>query len=249
MELTIDISNVKFAIGMPGYGLIPAETTVSLINSIRELDRYGVDVSLCFEFRNSLVDSARNNVTHMFLNDTTADKLIFIDSDMCWKEEQLIRLCCLSTMYKVVGGMYSTKNEKDQKFLGVHYRDKEGNLEFDKYGMVRMMGCGLGFMAIDRSVFEDMMETTAKYEDGKKDKQIYRFFQTDVQDGKLIGEDIYFLKRWCTDFNGSVWIDPDMNLGHVGYKVYRGNLRSALAAFQQNPTAGLKVPVDNTEKE
>jgi len=248
-EVEIDISEVKFAIGMPGYGMIPAETMYSLINSIRALDRHQIQLSLCFEFRNSLVDSARNNVAKMFVEQSEADKLIFIDSDMQWNEEQLIRLCCLSTLYPVIGAMYSTKVEGDQKFLGIHYKDKQGNLEFDKNGMVRMIGCGLGFMIIDRSVFEKMAPTTTVYQDGKNG-DVTRFFQTDVQGGKLIGEDIFFLKRWCEEFNGEVWIDPHTDLGHVGTKVFKGSLRDALKMYQLNPNAGLVIPAThNTEKE
>lgn len=247
-EEQIDISNVKFAIGMPGYGMIPAETMFSLINSIRELDRHQIQLSLCFEFRNSLVDSARNNVVNMFLK-SEADKLIFIDSDMSWKEEDLIRLCCLSTLYPVVGAMYSTKVEGNQKFLGTHYKDEKGNLVFDKNGMLRMIGYGLGFMVIDRSVFETMKPKTQIYQDGPNG-DIIRFFQTDVQDGKLIGEDIYFLKRWCQEFGGEVWADPYINLGHVGTKVFRGSLPDALKIFQANPKAGLAIPAtNNTGKE
>jgi hypothetical protein len=229
-EEYIDLKQNRFTIGMPAYGHIPVLTATSLINTFRYFDTEGIDLSYCVEINCSIIDFARNNVIHQFLS-LPADKLICIDSDMTWEPEALARLCAWSTKFPLVAAMYSTKMEGDQKFLGDYYIDPTNRgLTTNEYGLVRMVGLGMGFCIIDRSVFETMMPETEYYTD-KRYGKVYRFFQTTTQDGVPIGEDIYFFRRWCNQFNGEVWVDPTITLGHVGSKTYTGDVLKSLSAY------------------
>jgi hypothetical protein len=38
-----------------------------------------------------------------------------------------------------------------------------------------------------------------------------------------MGEDYAFCRRW-TDMGGKVWVNPEIKMGHVGYKTFQGHL-------------------------
>lgn len=239
-EIQIDLRDKNFTIGFPNHSMsIPTYTALSLVDSLRALDRAGVDINYTVELQNSIVDSARNNIVHRFLEVPEQQCLIFIDSDMVWTAEDLTRLCCWSTMYPIVAGMYSSKSDSDPKFLGDYWRDPELNqIMQNEYGLVKMTGIGLGFCAIRREVFETMKQGTKTYKDPTYGGQIYRFFSTTTDDGAFIGEDIYFLRRWTNEFGGELWIDPEIQLGHVGQKVYKGHVKHAMAEYNKKLLEG-----------
>lgn len=214
-------------------------TALSLVNSLRFMDQNGVDVNYIVELQNSIVDSARNNLVHEFLKEPLHQTLIFIDSDMMWNPDDLLRLCCWSTIYPVVAGMYSTKSETEPKFLGDYWKDPELNqVMANEYGLVKMTGIGLGFCAINRSVFETMMPSTKQYKDPRSSTPVYRFFSTTTDDGGFVGEDIYFLRRWTNEFGGELWVDPEIKLGHIGQKVYKGDVIKAITEFNKRLLEG-----------
>lgn len=228
-EKEFDLRGTSFCIGMPMYGTIPAQTVISLVDTVREFNQQGIDLALTYEMNNSIIQNARNNIVHNFLNKSGADKLICIDSDIVWKTEDLIRLCCWSTVFPFVGAMYPTKNET-YKFIG-QYGESKGSLEVktNQYGLLKMRGFGMGFVIIDRSVFEKMKPFAPLY-NHNTEQNVHRFFDIDLQDGHLRGEDIYFMNQWIDKAGGEIWVDPNIELGHVGTKVYSAKLKNALVA-------------------
>ena len=232
-EEQIDLRNTKFTVGIPCYGNLPIFTAISLIDTFRFFDHAGIQLNYAIEIGNSIVDSARNNVVHMFLKESDHQKLIFIDSDIVWNAEDLARLCCWSTKYPIVAAAYPTKVEGNHKFLGDYYRDpdNENQVVQNEYGLVKMTAIGLGFCIIDRSVFEMMSPDTCKYKDSVHGENVTRFFATTTDKDQFVGEDIYFLRRWTKQYGGDLWVDPTINLGHVGTKVYKGNFLDSLIYF------------------
>ena len=177
-EIHIDLKGKNFTIGFPNHSMmIPTYTALSLVDRLRFMDQNGVDINYTVELQNSIVDSARNNIVHRFLEEPLQQTLIFIDSDIVWTPEDLVRLCCWSTLYPIVAGMYSSKSDTDPKFLGDYWKDPELNqIMKNEYGLVKMTGLGLGFCAIRREVFETMKQRTKTYKDPRYGDKIYRFF-------------------------------------------------------------------------
>lgn len=242
-EEYIDLSKTKFTLGLPIHSpQIPVYTAFSLLNTVRAFDAAQVALDYVVELQCSIVDSARNNVVKMFLDNPEHQKLICIDSDIVWEAEDLLRLCCWSTKYPVIAGMYCSKSETDPKFLGDYWKDPEINQVMqNEYGLIKMTGIGLGFCVIDRSVFETMIPETRQYNDSRNGLT-YRFFSTTDDDtGDFVGEDIYFLRRWTKKFGGELWVDPTVNLGHVGTKVYKGDLFKSLVEFNEKLKAVQEV--------
>jgi len=238
-ELQVNLKDKNFTIAFPNHSMqIPMYTALSLVNSLRFMDQNGVDINYIVELQNSIVDSARNNLVHEFLKEPLHQTLIFIDSDMMWSPDDLLRLCAWSTMYPVVAGMYSTKSE-DPKFLGDYWKDPEINQVMgNEHGLIKMTGIGLGFCAIHRSVFETMMPTTKSYKDPRSETPVYRFFSTTADDGGFVGEDIYFFRRWTREFGGELWIDPEIKLGHIGQKIYKGDVTHSITEYNKRLLEG-----------
>lgn len=224
MEQTIevDMSKYKFCVGMPVNRDLPIQTTLSLLYTFRKFDQEKCPLALAIEANNSIVDSARNKVVQTFLK-TDADVLFFIDSDISWRVEDFIKVAALSVHYGIVGAAYSTKNDEDPKMFVNAIKDENDNFVTNEIGLVEMYGCGFGFIAIPRKVFEQLMPITEKYKDGN-DEEIYRFFKIDTQEGYLVGEDIYFLKKWVKELGNKAYLVPDIRLGHIGQKIYAGAL-------------------------
>lgn len=234
-SLQIDLTGVNFTIGFPCSYYVPVQTVFSLIKTFREFQASGISINCVSQIGCSIVDSARNNVVHDFLKEPEAHKLIWIDSDMEWEPQALLRLCCWSSIYPIVGALYSTKVEGNQKFLGDYRRGESGLVEQNEHGLARMNALGMGMCIMDRSVFETMMPTTQTYTDNQGNGPIYSFFEMPVRNGHKIGEDIYFFRRWIEEFNGEVWVDPDIEIGHVGSKTYYGGSpRKAIGIFNDN---------------
>ena len=57
--------------------------------------------------------------------------------------------------------------------------------------------------------------------------QIERFGNHIFEDGYKWGEDYSFCIRW-RKIGGQVWVDPEIEMGHVGYKIFQGNLGNYL---------------------
>lgn len=227
MEQEFDISKIKFCIGMPIMGSVPAYTAISLIETATRFTEQGISLAFTYELNNSIVQHARNRVAQNFLEKSGADKLICIDSDITWNVDDLFRLCCWSSIYPFVGAMYPTKNEA-MKFIGRYGKTEAGNtITSNEHGLVSMSGFGLGFVIIDRSVFEELKPHTEKY-DHNHEKGIYNFFDVVKKDGHILGEDIYFMQRYIEVTGKDIWVDPSIELGHIGSKVYRGALKDAL---------------------
>ena len=231
-DLKIDLQSKNFTVAIPNHSMqIPMYTALSLVNSLRFMDQNGVDINYIVELQNSIVDSARNNLVHEFLKEPLQQTLIFIDSDMMWDPNDLLRLCAWSTLYPIVAGMYSSKSDTP-KFLGDYWKDPEVNQVMgNEYGLIKMTGLGLGFCAIQRSVFEIMKGSTKTYRDARTGESVYRFFSTTDLDGSFVGEDIYFLRRWTKEFNGELWIDPEIKLGHIGQKIYKGDVIKSITDY------------------
>ena len=63
---------------------------------------------------------------------------------------------------------------------------------------------------------------------GMSEAQRSRFYQFFAYDDGETAEDYVFCQRW-RDLGGSVWIEPEIELAHVGLKAWRGCYADTLA--------------------
>jgi hypothetical protein len=81
---------------------------------------------------------------------------------------------------------------------------------------------GLGFTVISREVMDRLADRAPKlvFPDGPEPKP--HIFRSDSFNGAVRGEDMAFFSD-IHDLGYKVWLDPAVELGHVGTYVYRAS--------------------------
>lgn len=214
-EVELSLEGLSVCIAIPCYReSLPITQAMALVETVHMLRMKGVKVAIATETGNALVDLARSRLADKFLNHTDYNKIFWLDDDILFTPDDFERVLAWSTLYPIVAATYPVRQEPAKFFL----RRETEKLDQNEYGLFKIIGCGLGFCCMDRSVFRTMSPDTDTFMvEGEEIKQFFKI----VQENKVYyGEDIYFFKRWHDDFEGFVMLDPSINLKHVGTKAY-----------------------------
>ena len=152
-------------------------------------------VGVINEWSSANVSAARNSLTGKFVDDYTADWLLWIDSDMAWEHDALAKLLAVADPIKapIVGGLCFGASLG--KLFPTIYQlvEHDGDLttirvtEFDDNTVVQCSATGAAFLLIHRSVLVAMRE--------RKFNRAFTWFQESELAGKPAGEDITFCLR------------------------------------------------------
>lgn len=128
-----------------------------------------------------------------------ATHLLFVDADMLFPADLIPRL--LAHKKEIVGVKYK-KREFPIKWL---YKTLEGEEESETE-LFKVAHTGTGVLLIDLSVFEKLQGPWFN-------------FGRDSQGALAMGEDVWFCNT-ARDAGYDVWIDPTINIGHIGEYIY-----------------------------
>jgi hypothetical protein len=93
----------------PCYGGVACiEYVTSLMNTMNVCQALGINLKIEFCRNDSLVSRARNNLVAKALNDPKVTHVMFIDNDIVWQPESIIKL--LVADKALIGGIYPLKN-------------------------------------------------------------------------------------------------------------------------------------------
>lgn len=222
---------MKAVVAIPAYtGQIHLGTMRSLQTDLFALARRGDSATVHDECGNALIADARALIVSQFLAGD-ADQLVFVDSDVLWEAGALVRL--LDHPVDFVAGIYPQR--RDPINYCVSWDPSREELWADENtGLVEVHGVPAGFMKLTRKMLERMSDAyrdlTFYCEQAPDHKAVALFsdywFEENGTRLKL-GEDYAFCRRW-RDLGGSVWIDPEIKMGHVGYKTFEGHLGNYL---------------------
>jgi glycosyltransferase involved in cell wall biosynthesis len=155
--------------------------------------------------------------------DANADVVVFIDHDISWRPDDLVRL--IQTEGDVVAGTYRFKHDEPEEYMGV----LEG-----EYPIVRDDGClkarmiPAGFLKITIGAVERFMRAYPELVYGDEARPSVDLFNHGAIEGIWFGEDYAFSKRW-NERCGDIWLIPDLNLDHHSKdRVWRGNFHEFL---------------------
>lgn len=210
-------------VAVPAYaGTVHILTLRSLLHDCVALAGRGDRFSLIDDCGNGQIMDARAEICIKFLALEDSDALVFVDHDVHWEAGALLRL--VDYPVDVVAGVYPYR--KDPIEFPVRYADTEELWADPETGLLEVAGVPGGFLKISR---ECLAEMVAHYSD-------LEFVTDKVPGGKAVGlfepyrigkkklsEDYSFCQRW-RDMGGKVWIEPLLNMGHVGNKSFKGNL-------------------------
>jgi hypothetical protein len=233
----------RVMLGTPCARAPVLDYTTSFADTCVNLTVAGIAYETHFVIGSSNLPNARNTIAARFLASKCTD-LIFIDDDMGWRPEAVIRL--LASEQNVIAGVGRKKVEKPNSDPEVWcfsaLTDEHKTIPpQDAMGAVQVQAVGTAFMKIEREVFETMI---AAHPEWKRDGQqgmpadvkakYYQFFRFDPDDSTEMGEDFVFCKRW-RDLGGSVWIDPQIALSHVGSKAWSGCIAELMLKAPDSP--------------
>ena len=169
----------------------------------------------------------RNLIAARFLKSECTD-LIWIDDDIWWKSEDIMRL--IASPHDVVGGMYRRKiheYSEENPFAWCGTPLPEGKSETDEHGAKTVEKMGFGFIKTSRECLERLIvekpDMPHLYDKDMK-LDIHRFFHFD---GLGQSEDFAFCKDWRS-IGGKVWCDPAIKMAHVGDFAFQGDVRLLL---------------------
>lgn len=206
--------HVNLIIATPGHSVM-ADYLKSLLATMTELSNRGITTAFVNGYASHVADAREVTLSGTFQNDVTNssplsgdvtyDKILWIDSDIAWKPEDVIKL--YESDKDIISGAYLFANGEVaayEKFLSKGYSFEDIK---DKTNLMEIDGCGFGFVCVKSGVFESLSRpwfqqvmTTVK-----RDEEEYQF--------PVMGEDI----SWCMrvkEKGYEVWLDPTVQVTH-----------------------------------
>jgi predicted O-methyltransferase YrrM len=195
--------------------------TFSIARSREVLHNAGFPTSYLLLTGNCHVDDARNTVVRDFLMSDCED-LIFLDADVSWQPEHLVKLCQYDC--DVVGGVYPYRRDAGRG--GMPVRNIKGVFRPDENGLLEVEGLPTGFLRIRRHVLETMIRYVPRFWKDNSDGVPLLFERRLVGDQRW-GGDISFCARW-RDLGGKVYAAAELILGHCGKHVVKDSLAASM---------------------
>jgi hypothetical protein len=212
-------------IAIPTYDAkLTSKCVESLLQSVVKLVSLGHTVTPYFHIHDPFIDRARNMCVHLFLSTKCTD-MIFIDSDVGFDSKAILKI--IKHDKQIIAGACPFRRD-DLSFQAELYFDPvTNNCKDEETGLVKAKTVGTGFIRIQRSVFERMID---HYKMKPDLLGIYRFFETGVvfpDDERWYGEDVVFGKKWL-NMGEELFMEPDINFIHTGSKDYQANFHEFL---------------------
>lgn len=214
----------KVMVAIPAYtGVVHMGTMRSLMTDLIGLIKRGDQFTLVDDIGNALIADCRGIIATKFYH-SDCDELIFIDSDVAWEEGALLKL--VDYPVDLCAGIYPTRTEPIK--YCVHWLQERKELWADpNTGLLEVEAVPTGFMKISRNCITKMIEAYPQqyYSDATEDNLYWPLFEhyVDQDKGWKYGEDYSFCYKW-RKINGQVWVDPELTMGHIGNKLFEGNL-------------------------
>ena len=207
---------------------------VSLVHTLRLLTAVGIDYHFLELSGDSYVHRARNTMCDAFLSDPEATDLFFVDSDMSWNPEAFVKMCLLPD--DVIGGTYPVKNNWEAwTSIPKLFEEEDGSAGMrgrtldDGTALIEANVLAGGFLRIKRHVLERFREAHPDmwYEEPSSDPdnpkhRFTQYFAAESIDHKFYGEDHAFSRR-IRDMGCKMFIYPNIDIVHWGYKPFEGN--------------------------
>lgn len=230
---------MKLFVATPAYG---GHVHVNYMKSMLSLQKMLADENIAFEFFtisfDSLIPRARNVCAMQFLK-SDATHMIFIDADIIFQPEDIVRM--LRSQKELVCGIYAKKAfnfDKVKEVAATCHDMKELTELCARYnvnlspndttlhdGFLKVNYSPTGFMMIRKDALHGFVDEHPELA-YKNDIRGYGFgepchdiFKCGVINERYLSEDYYFCHLWRAS-KRDVWVDFKTNLGHIGNITY-----------------------------
>lgn len=222
-ERPFSLKGRKLFVAIPAYdGKINIASAFEIPQLAMASIKHGFSIHLSHLSGCSIITKARNSLINQFM-ESDCTEMIFIDSDIHFKHQDILRIMALGADKDIVCGSYPRRAD-DQKFFTDIYYNEHGGIELTETGLLRVERIGTGFMFIRRHVIEKMINDHPewKYWVNVENKHHYALFDFQVKNGAYMGEDYLFCDR-AAEAGFKIYVDPDINLGHYGQTEFTGH--------------------------
>jgi len=244
-------SGIVLFVSTPCYGGICLQAYAeSMLRLQRTCAANGIQMMLDTTENESLVHRARNLAVARFYQKTAATHFLFIDADIHFDPESVIRLLksghdisCAAYPKKTVmwdqAETYVKSGETGRDLarvassLVMNFRYQQTQI---KNGFAEVLDGPTGFLLIKREVFTKMFarypELNCVNDHQNKDLDEYCAVfdcMIDPQTRRYLSEDYAFCRRW-QQMGGQIFADCMTVLGHVGNIRFQGRLEDRLKA-------------------
>jgi len=228
---------VHIIIGIPAYSnAVKLNTFKSLLFDLMKLGTNGWDIEILDTITGAEIDTIRNKMVSYLASHEKANELVMVDDDVCWHSDDLLRLlaAAIDTDRDIIGGIYPKRTEPIEYPFVPEYTD-QGHIRIEQgTGLTPCRHIPSGFMRIPKGTAQHLIAENPSLEYscvfGNLEPGGYRaysLFEKIWEHNEMTGEnqrsseDVSFCKR-VTQAGGKVYAHPDIAMGHVGYKCFRG---------------------------
>jgi hypothetical protein len=206
---------------------------MSILKLLNAAKNSNLNISFYPIFFESLVSRARNAAVAHFLEDKENTHILFIDSDIIFEPEDVFKL--IKANKEVVAGIYPKKYIVWDRLK--QYPESErvdfpigGQIKMTEDNFLEMDYLPTGFLLISRTAINKIIKQypELKYRndiDGymSAGDNFYDLFKVGIRNGIYESEDWGFCSLWKS-VGGKVLIHPEINVKHLGWHEYEGNL-------------------------
>ena len=201
-----------------------------LLDSINIIGR-GDKFCIAEDIGNSDIAGSRGALFAAFVR-SDCNTLVFVDDDVFWNPGALLQL--IDYPVDVVGGIYPKKQEPLAWPFKIE--EKEEYPTDPETGLIEVLGLPGGFLKISKDCANKMIEAYPRQtlRSVSEHTQFWPLFDPyEMPDGNRLSEDFSFCQRWI-DIGGKVWANLEFELGHIGYKTYKGSCGKHLREAENN---------------
>lgn len=214
MQNSINVKEVDVVILTPGHS-VTTSYLKCLLNTIIEFDRLGIRWAYSSEYSSHVGDAREITLSSSEANDINNSvpfhgkikykKLMWIDSDITWEPEDILRL--FYSDKEIIAGVYLFADGRTsvfKEFLGSIYT-KDEILKLDN--ITEIQGSGFGFICIQNGIFELMSRPWFQSSVGTIERNGEKI------SFPVMGEDLSFCLR-AQKLGYKIWLDPKVKVGH-----------------------------------
>jgi hypothetical protein len=234
-------------------GLVTQSYMMSVLQLTQRAAGGEFDIDILMLSGDSLISRARSVLVGRFLDNPRATHLLFIDADISFDSEQVLRLLRFDKDF--VAGLYPLKQIDWQAFparvlrgesleaAGLSYVGKicpEPDLRVES-GFATGQYAGNGFQLIKRAVLERMVAAYPELQFKAIDTltsgmpstdNLFALFDCmiDPENATYLSEDYSFCRRWKA-IGGEIWLDLRSRLTHAGVQPFVGDCALRFASL------------------
>lgn len=231
----------------PAYdGKVDSDYSQSLAEACQAATIFGIRVTAAVMGNGAFIDLARNLFVKFFLENPElkdATHLFFIDSDLKFEASAFCNLVAHCTEDRpVLAGAYRRRQDPEDYPIKwtphPEISEEKGQdcLWVEDPGWLACNRVATGFMIIRREILEEMAADAPKLRIAGQKGYVPQLFYTKVdEENRFVGEDYCFCDDFTERYGKQIWVWPDWDFVHSGYKGnYARWLDTQIKSYQHN---------------